>query len=423
MHAEGARAAHGGRYRWVLMALYLAVTGGSLLVMFSVGVMLPDMTQDLRLSTAQQGMIGAVAWFGAMIFFVPLTALLSRYPPVRVTTAVTALGIALTGLQAWAPNFEIEMLGRFLFVITWIAQGPARTLLIQQWFKDDEVAVVNGLTMAALGFTEVAAIWGTPLLIEQLGGWRQALLAYGLISSISLVAWLAIAREHGGSFMREMRASQSSMQALRASLGRGAVWWLIVIGIGSAISWSAFFTFWPTFAVDSRGLDLDLAGFIWGLGGVALALTAFVAGPVSARIRRRRPLIWLPNLLSIPFFLALLSTDNVALLAAYSTLLGCCWIALPIIQTVPFELPRIEPREVPMVVALTMVAQNAGTMLGPLFVGTLGEFTDGLGVPLAIAVVFELLTVFGALMLPETSPRRARVAAAPGHQTQGAASR
>ena len=62
-------------------------------------------------------------------------------------------------------------------------------------------------------------------------------------------------------------------------------------------------------------------------------------------------------------------------------------------------------------------------MLGPLFVGTLGEFTDGLGVPLAIAVVFELLTVFGALMLPETSPRRARVAAAPGHQTQGAASR
>jgi predicted MFS family arabinose efflux permease len=89
--------------------------------------------------------------------------------------------------------------------------------------------------------------------------------------------------------------------------------------------------------------------------------------------------------------------------------MGASWFFIPIINTIPFELPNIQPREVSMVWALYMVASNLGTTLGPLFIGTFGEFTPGLGLPLAISNVFLLITVVALLFLPETGqPRTTR---------------
>jgi hypothetical protein len=106
--------------------------------------------------------------------------------------------------------------------------------------------------------------------------------------------------------------------------------------------------------------------------------------------------------MALPCFFGLLSTENAWLLAFYSAALGACWICLPIMQTVPFELPRIQPREVAMLWAVFMVSQNMGTTVGPLFAGGLGEVASSMAMPLAAATAFMGFTIVGAMLLPET---------------------
>jgi CP family cyanate transporter-like MFS transporter len=398
-----------GRYRWILLSVYLFASSAPLLVQFSLGVMLPDISDDLGLSDAEQGVLGAVGWLGTLLLYLPLTAWFARYSPASTTNAVTAFGVLAILLQVVAPGFALTLLGRFLLVVPFIAQGPARTALVQRWFHDHEIATVNGLTIAAMGITEIIAIWCSPLLIDSLGGWRAALVVYAVLTAISLVTWALVARERPGAPPATHHAAQGSLAALRSALRRSDVRWLMVAGLGTAMTWSGFFTFWPTYAVDSQGLDLETAGFIWGLGSVALTAISFAAGPMARRFGRRRPLIMLSTVLNAPTFLAMLVTDNIALLCLFALLMGASWFFIPIINTIPFELPNIQPREVSMVWALYMVASNLGTTLGPLFIGTFGEFTPGLGLPLAISNVFLLITVVALLFLPETGqPRTTR---------------
>jgi hypothetical protein len=63
-----------GRYRWILLSVYLFASSAPLLVQFSLGVMLPDISDDLGLSDAEQGVLGAVGWLGTLLLYLPLTA-------------------------------------------------------------------------------------------------------------------------------------------------------------------------------------------------------------------------------------------------------------------------------------------------------------------------------------------------------------
>lgn len=399
------------RYRWLLFVAYLVVSGAPLLVQFSIGVMLPEISDDLALSEAQQGILGAVGWFATLVLYIPLSALMARYSPVHVTSLSTLFGVGAILLQVVAPNFALTLLGRFLLVVPTIAYGPARTLLMQQWFRPGEFTHVNGLSIAAFGVTELLAIWGSPIIIEVLGGWRAALFAYGVVNAASLVVWVVLARDHPDHDAHLAEGdSQGSLAALRTVVRRVDVWWLLLASVGTAMTWSSFFTFWPTYAVDSLDIDLETAGFIWGLGSMALTVMSLLTGRLTNRFPRRKPLIMLSFVLHAPTFLLMLSTGNTALLTVYAVLMGAAWFFIPILNTVPFELPRVKAREVAMIWSLFMVAGNLGTTTGPLFVGFAAGYTDGLALPLALSNLFLLFSVVGVLLLPETGGTRPRQA-------------
>lgn len=397
------------RYRWLLFVAYLVVSGAPLLVQFSIGVMLPEISKDLDLSEAQQGILGAIGWFATLLLYIPLSALMARYSPVHVTSLATLFGVGAILLQVVAPGFGVTLLGRFLLVVPTIAYGPARTMLMQQWFQPGEFTHVNGLSIAAFGVTELLAIWGSPVIIDVLGGWRAALFAYGAVNAASLLVWLLLAREHPDHEAHAAEGdSQGSLAALSNVARRTDVWWLLLAAVGTAMTWSSFFTFWPTYAVDTLDIDLETAGFIWGLGSVSLTVMSLLTGRLTSRFPRRKPLIMVSFILHAPTFLLMLSTSHVGLLVAYSVLMGAAWFFIPILNTVPFELPRVKPREVAMIWSLFMVAGNLGTTTGPLFIGFAAGHTEHLGIPLALSNLFLLLSVAGVLLLPETGEGKVR---------------
>jgi predicted MFS family arabinose efflux permease len=124
---------HVPAYRWVVLGSLTSGQAIALATIFVFGLLLPDISDELKLSPSQQGWLGASAVFGNLILGIPLNAWLSRYRPWRVV-ALCFLGIAVfTLVQGWSPTLAILIVGRIALGISMIASQAPRALLIQQW--------------------------------------------------------------------------------------------------------------------------------------------------------------------------------------------------------------------------------------------------------------------------------------------------
>jgi MFS family permease len=81
---------------------------------------------------------------------------------------------------------------------------------------------------------------------------------------------------------------------------------------------------------------------------------------------------------------------------------------MPVIYTIPMELPGMTPETGSLVLAVALSAGNFGGFMGPVIVGYLADFTGSYlaGFLICCALSFSLL--IGGLLLPETGPREIR---------------
>src|SRR5690606_35155991 len=99
-------------------------------------------------------------------------------------------------------------------------------------------------------------------------------------------------------------------------------------------------------------------------------------------------------------------SDNPLVLYASVALFGVLgWVFMPVVFTIPMELPGMTPDRVGVLIAVVLSAGNLSGFLSPLIVGFLrdrtGDFAVGLG---TIALVAFALAIAG-LLIPETGGR------------------
>ena len=85
------------------------------LIMLSLGILLPNISEDLGLSSAQQGFLGSSMFIGTMIMSLPAGLWLSRPDASKVLLGALAFGTAFVMVQAWAPNYTVLLLARLAF--------------------------------------------------------------------------------------------------------------------------------------------------------------------------------------------------------------------------------------------------------------------------------------------------------------------
>ena len=120
-------------YRWVVIGTLTSGVATALTSIYVIGLLLPEITDELGLSPSQQGWLGASVVFGNLIIAIPIALLLSRYRPWRVV-ALGFLGIGVfTLLQGWSPNVVILILARIALGISFASNQAPRALIIQQW--------------------------------------------------------------------------------------------------------------------------------------------------------------------------------------------------------------------------------------------------------------------------------------------------
>jgi predicted MFS family arabinose efflux permease len=383
------------------MGLFWALNAVAFALVHSLGIVLPSMTEDLALTPIDSGWLGSSYFLLICLMSVLMSSWLSRYEPNRVVMLSALVASVLIFAQGWAPDFAIAMAARVGFVVMVIARMSVGPLLIQRWFPPQRLSLVNSIAMVTMDASLAIAMAVLPFIMDLLQGWRNTYYAFGLLSLLVSLVWVAFGRgQPKPEYTRAAIAQERS--PLRAILRYKEVWLLGIGVFGGTAVWSAFSTFWPTYVTSVYGVPLTGAGLVLGLGSVGAVIGYLVCSSLAERIGRRKPIILVAGVALPLLNVATLWTGSMPALAALSLVRGFTWMFLPIVMTVPYELPNIKPREVAVATALIMTLMAAGGALGPLLAGFLAKSLDSLYFALAPMCALPITLSIAGLLLPET---------------------
>ncbi len=387
-------------YRWWLILGLMFCSWAIYWYGFAIGIFLPGMRDDLGLRPAQEGWLSASFYLGSFVFTIPLTNLLSRFPPVK-TMGIAFL--ACTGLffvAAAFPVYWLQLLVRFSIAVIFVANNPVRTAIIHQRFRPEQYALANGVSNSSYGVIESVAFWTTAPLLAVFGDWQGLFVFFGVFSAVTTAAWILLGRDipapaPATPSARRPDDSRSPMGVMR----RREVWYMAIIATGGGLTWATYVTFWPTVAQETFGLSENVSGLVLGFTSIAIIPSSLASSFVLARLGRV-PIIVGASLIQLPAFGLMLLTSNVPALIVIALVQGASWLYFPIVQTAPFQMKGVNSREIAVATAVMMVANMAALTIGPGVTGMLAEVIP-LRTAMAIITFAPLVSVAGGLLLGE----------------------
>ena len=386
-------------YRWVVIVLWHLSSVTGFMMIFTLGILLPDISDDLDLSPGGQGLLGSASHWGNIALAIPLSLWTSRFGAKRLTTVTLAAATACLFLQGWAPVFTVLLFGRLAFGITVNAQQPARAFLTQQWFRAREIIIVNGFSNVLFGLVVGGGLVASPFILSALGGdWRATFRAFGVALGALTILWMLLGKERITEEYRNRVLSRETGVLIGALRYRDL--WIASFGfLGVTLSFSAFLSFYPTLMLGSYDLSLEWSGGILALGVlVGGVMGLFVGYVAAARAQEKLYLLGL-GLLMTGSYVGMLLTGSIPALLALSFINGVGWAFFPILITVPFLLPGIRPRSMAVALSFVIMITSLGSSIGPLATGFLQEALGSLKVSLFIVSFTSLSLCIAGLTL------------------------
>ena len=389
---------HVPAYRWVVIGTLTSGVATALTSIFVIGLLLPDITEELGLSPSQQGWLGASVVIGNLILGIPVNLWLSRYRPWRMV-ALSFLGIGVfTLLQGWAPTISILVAGRMALGISFIANQGPRALLIQQWTPASRLAFTQGIVFGAIAIVMGVALFATPLFLEATGSWRKTLYIMGSVGIVSTVLWTILGKERVTPEYLERMESQLQNPLVNA-LKYKQLWMMGLSMCSAAVAVTAFDVFWPTFAQEGLEVSLIVAGMVMGIIQLVAGPATFLVNAIPELARRQTMVLGACGAALIGTNLGMLFLGSVPLLLMMPIVRGVASIYFPVLMIMVYQLPGIRPREVAVGVAFLLTSNWLGAAIGPLLVGFVQEVTGDLRFALYTTSFTPLVMVAAAAVL------------------------
>src|SRR5262245_13622232 len=120
MSMAGAGAEPVRPYRWVLITALVLCSTALVWYGFTIGVLLPDISDDLGLRPAEEGWLSSSFYLGQLVLTLPVTAWLSRYPPLRTMALVYVFTMALLIAAALMPVYWGQVGIRFALAFAFV---------------------------------------------------------------------------------------------------------------------------------------------------------------------------------------------------------------------------------------------------------------------------------------------------------------
>ena len=387
------------RHRWAIMGLWLLSSVAAFMMVISVGLLLPSISADLGLTPTQQGFYGSAAFLGNLFLTLPISWWVSRYKPKILTTVTFMLGSALMFVQGWGPNFAIVLLGRLGFGISTLAREPARVLLMHRLFAPREFILVSGVYNLLFGLVVGGGLVLTPIILGRLGDdWRRVLLTFAVTLGVLAVLWTILGsngEENAESERQEADPSDGRLGIIKRVLGYKELWIAGAGSMGTTMAWSSFVNFYPTLMLEVYEVSLNWTGLLLAIGIAMGGPSGIVLSRIVPKVSgtRRRNILQAIGCTMVVAYLGMVLTDSIPLLIAITLVSGLAQGYWPVLNSIPFYLPGIRPRESAVALSFMMTLGTLGVATGPVMVGTLQDRFGDLRLAMIIISFAPLLLV------------------------------
>ena len=365
---------------------------------YAVSPITPLIMDGYAINRGTASFLTSLVFLTHVLFSIPAGILMRKLGP-KWQISLGWAAAATPCLSFLSGNYYFLLTTRFFFGLSGALSIPCWGTLTMQWFRPRELPIINGIIMMMLTIgIAISSFAVVPL--SEIFRWEITLSLFAVLPLACFPIWLVLGREHQSFVQTERRLSL--LEAWKTLRSRNTLL-LAIADAGPYALLTAAIAWLPSFYHEVHGMSLVKAGSLMGLLSVAGVLALISASFLAVRIQRRRPLLIIPGILAgFAGLSTFLLADTAIVYVAIFTLGFTCSFYLPILFTIPMELPNSNPNQVAIRFGALISFGSIFTFISPF---TVGVTTDLLGSYIPSLTLFSVLSwslpVAGAL-LPET---------------------
>lgn len=397
---------NGSNYRWYILTLgALTHTFAVAMPMMSLPVLFKEISVELDLNLVQIGTVwGMIPLAG--IFVVLIGGLLGDRFGVKRTLSTLCFLAGLAGaLRGLSGSFISLATTMFLFGIL-NASIPINVHKVASiWFPGRHLGLANGILSLGMGLGLTAgAMISATILSPLLGGWRNVLLLYGVISIGISILWLLTRSELG---QVESPSGYAGTVLFRQALSRvvriRGVWFLGLIMLGQMACTTGMIGYLPL--------------YLRGIGWTAASADGALAASNSASMMVAIPMVLLSDKLgsrkTILLAAMLITASGVGLLSVVGG--AMVWVSVIIASiardgfmavniTMITETEGVGAAYAGTALGLAMTLSRVGGIISPPVGNSLADINPGL--PFIFWAALAATALFGFHFVKETGRRQ-----------------
>ncbi|MBM3646788.1 MAG: MFS transporter [Alphaproteobacteria bacterium] len=314
--------------RLPLLLLLIAITCLSQFYRVSNGVIAPELTRDLGLSTRQLGWAGSAFFFALFAVQVPVGMWFDRYGARRTVAGLSLLAIVGALWIAAASDAVDLIIGRALVGVGCAASFMSVVFLCSRWFTPAKLATALSWVFTASNVGTLAA--ATPFaVIAATIGWRNGFLGLAALTVAVAVTFYAVVRDRPP----EQPAPPGRRESLR-EIARGLleVWTTPGLVPVLAMHFFAYATMLTVLGVwggpylyDVHKLGAVERGNVLLAMGVAQIAGILAYGPMDRLLRSRKKVVLAGAIVSATLLAALALWPRPPLEVAATLLAALCF--------------------------------------------------------------------------------------------------
>jgi sugar phosphate permease len=257
----------------------------------------PLMSKDLGLDKDQMGWVFSAFTLAYALFEIPCGYLGDWIGPRKVLLRIVLWWSFFTAATGWVKSWTSLVVTRFLFGMGEAGCFPNLTKAFNRWLPQTERARAQGILW-------MSARWGgafTPLLVLvclNFMHWRTSFMVFGVLGVVWAVAFYAWYRDDPRAHPSVNAAEAALLPAADAGSDHAhvpwaklyssrTVWALCAQYFALSYSWYFFITWFPTYLLEKRGLDMKQSALLAGTPLLLGGFGSLVAGWISPWLTRR----------------------------------------------------------------------------------------------------------------------------------------
>lgn len=376
---------------WLILAILLLFSIAAPLNQFKVPPIMPILMDALGLSVSGAGMLMSVFAITGLILALP-SGLIFQKAGTRAT-GILAGGSILLGavLGALSRDTGGLLISRVIEGIGTSFMAVLAPAIIAQWFVARRRGTAMGIWAAWVPVGTAAMLLIAPALAEA-AGWRPVWWLGAGYALAMTALYLVFVRPASTMTIQptEPRAAAPGSGVTSAQVLRNSNIWLLAAAFGAFNAASVGLgTYMPTFLNSTRGMSLSQASFVSSITTLVVIFSAPAGGVLSDWIgSRKKP--YLAGLAAATILLPMVGALSDAWLIILVIANGLVFGAIPTNIFAAAVEAAGDERQGSVAMAVIMVGQNAGMLLGPVVFGTLAE---GVGWPAAFISLAVMLAL------------------------------